>query len=759
MWLERKQWFRYFLHTSLCMYVLLTPILVYYAGDFFNENHTEFSRLVVAKRFLKISSVVVIISSLINLPLVFINGFVYRSAVVVIGLIFYFPSCLDLLHFFIFKSRINVSSCYAIYSTTWNEALEFVSDYSSFFFAFKFIFWISIPVLCYYILQHWKSSFFKRLGIVLFILSFLFSLFTGLFKAPLSYYKELSTHKFYASLKEYMVEIKHLVDYAPSLEELKVTRTIEPQKETYVFIIGESISPFHMQLYGYPRNTTPNLSKISSELYLLNNVHSEHVHTVESIKDLLLIHDSLDVFSGHTLIDCFKANGFHSYWLSNQGYLEKNSTQISVIAKRADHRLYINSHRSNKKDEELLPELDRILANKQDKKVVFIHLMGAHISYQKRYPNAFNVFKEENISVFGERADSYINQYDNAILYHDFVVSEIIHRVKKQEEIASVVYFSDHGEEVYDFRSFHGHLSSLKSEFMTRIPFFIWGSPTFIELKSEALKNVEKNINVTFSSRGFVHSMQDLFDVSSPYFNSSLSYFDSTSTSKLVRKSTSDLETKFPNYPNKIWIHRVNSLERLKLVQNLFDGMELDIVFKNGVFDVGHSSTPSIGLSLDTFLANVKNPTKHHFWLDLKNLSTTNANQIIGQLNYLDNKYHIKQNLIIESPSIESLPLLKNANYITSYYIPDIASLKDSSRSFHINKTAENMSIYDPNAISHNINNYYFMSKHFKEKPKLLWALHLNWNDSSNHKRIEKILEKDSTIKVCLVNYKTEGWR
>mgnify|MGYP003631004296 FL=1 len=44
--------------------------------------------------------------------------------------------------------------------------------------------------------------------------------------------------------------------------------------QTHVFIIGESATRNHMGIYGYKRNTTPNLSKISNEIVVLDNVIS-----------------------------------------------------------------------------------------------------------------------------------------------------------------------------------------------------------------------------------------------------------------------------------------------------------------------------------------------------------------------------------------------------------------------------------------------------------------------------------------------------
>lgn len=52
---------------------------------------------------------------------------------------------------------------------------------------------------------------------------------------------------------------------------------------------------------------------------------------------------------------------------------------------------------------------------------IIIHLMGNHLSYDDRYPEAFNKFS---------RGDKTIDTYDNSILYNDFVLRSIYEKVK-----------------------------------------------------------------------------------------------------------------------------------------------------------------------------------------------------------------------------------------------------------------------------------------------------------------------------------------
>ena len=51
-------------------------------------------------------------------------------------------------------------------------------------------------------------------------------------------------------------------------------------------------------------------------------------------------------------------------------------------------------------DGNLLPSLNEILANKNEDKIVFIHLIGTHRKYNKRYPNnEFGYFNSQNLEI------------------------------------------------------------------------------------------------------------------------------------------------------------------------------------------------------------------------------------------------------------------------------------------------------------------------------------------------------------------------
>jgi len=121
----------------------------------------------------------------------------------------------------------------------------------------------------------------------------------------------------------------------------------------------------------------------------------------------------------------------------------------------------------------------------------------------------------------------------------------------------------------------------------------------------------------------------------------------------------------------KIWPHRVNSIPRLQYLLDDFNGFECDIYYKpdSNYFDVGHEFDQSICLSLETYF-QLPGTTLKYFWLDFKNLDTSNVDSAAGLLTKLDSLYKIKHRVIVESTNPLLLRKIAAKGFFTSYYIP-----------------------------------------------------------------------------------------
>ena len=282
-------------------------------------------------------------------------------------------------------------------------------------------------------------------------------------------------------------------------------------EELYIFVIGESTTRNHMNLYGYERNTTPRLNEIKEELSIYKDVISPHTNTIPTLSKVLTLanYEAPNRKFDGSVIQLFNQANFKTFWLSTQQPIGLHETFVTGISNSCDQQVFLSSYNELPYDEAVLMPLSKILQDTTAKKVIFVHLMGTHIDYQNRYPTTFNRFQDKPNTKF-EHSTAYhrINAYDNAVLYNDFVVREIIEQARKTTQKASVLYFSDHGEEVYSKIDFAGHGGGILSPAMYEIPFILWQSPHHKRNTSFVI-----NTNRKFMIDDFLFSAADLANI------------------------------------------------------------------------------------------------------------------------------------------------------------------------------------------------------------------------------------------------------
>ncbi len=214
----------------------------------------------------------------------------------------------------------------------------------------------------------------------------------------------------------------------------------------------------------------------------------------------------------------------------------------------------------------------------------------------------------------------------------------------------------------------------------------------------------------------------------------------------------SPYKLQFIGYYNKIWAHRVNSTQKLHSALNYFDGVELDLVYQNGVLDVNHPPTESIGLNFETYLASLHENEKPNLWLDIKNLKKENALDIFLSLNKIFLKCNYPKNkILIETRFPEALQPFHKAGYKTSYYInPVLKSMNDTEAFTEIKHIKEIISDQLYLGLSSNYKDYSRLSEAFPNTPLYLWVLNSDIN--KDFFKVRRLL-KDPMVKVVLVRF------
>lgn len=212
----------------------------------------------------------------------------------------------------------------------------------------------------------------------------------------------------------------------------------------------------------------------------------------------------------------------------------------------------------------------------------------------------------------------------------------------------------------------------------------------------------------------------------------------------------------FLGHYDKVMAHRANSLEKLDLALHFFNGVELDLDYKadTNILDVNHLPAESINLSFETYVNHIKEDNLPFLWLDIKDLNTSNCNNILIKLNDIfRNKNYPKDKVLIETQHPEALAKFIQEGYNTSYYITPQLFKKNQN---DINKALNNIkSILDKNpemAISTSLNGHAFISAKFPNKKKYIWS------DGSvfkiKYKKTRAVLN-DKTVKKVLVIFNT----
>lgn len=481
-------------------------------------------------------------TSYLAIPIYFLGRFT-KAYLILISFVLALHALPPLFHQYMFNQRIDQSVYYAILEAPFNESLEYISSYLNLNVILLFIAYMALP---FFLITRKKSNRIKPLDLKWLLIPIFSTLLIVSFGNKNYQYNVL--YGLYQNLESYKVEYKL---YNDALDKRKKRNVIfedlvvnGPEKATYVFVIGESTGRNHLGLYGYHRNTNPKLSEIKNELLIYTDVISPHSHTKLSLSKILSFgnHEDMKPFYNEgTMIELFNAAGFKTYWISNQQLLGSHESVISTISSESDYTNYVNrpnefDNGSKSYDSKVLNPFKKALAGLEEKKFIIVHLLGTHGDYTNRYPKEFDHYKEGQTGDIktdhrpfiskNTFAKDIINKYDNAILYNDMIISELIKSLKSKNDYGYLIYLSDHGEEVYDSRPYFSHQESNATPFMFETPFIVWFSSSYRSGNQTDLTNYYNSQNRAYQTDDFIYSILDLSHITFKHFKPSKSIFN-----------------------------------------------------------------------------------------------------------------------------------------------------------------------------------------------------------------------------------------
>ena len=254
---------------------------------------------------------------------------------------------------------------------------------------------------------------------------------------------------------------------------------------THIVIIGESANRDHMKAFtpDYPENTTPWLSEMakSKDFALGYKAYSNFPNTLFSLSYAMTSANQYSDMSFEdvvSMVDVAKAAGYRTDWISFHNRSSMSSAGVTMIAERCDDSYWEKNY-----DGYTLEVLKKLPPAK--KRIIFINIDGSHYTYIARVP--VNLRDKMGIS----KEDPY-HDYDLTIAYDDQVMKDIFEYAKANLNLKSMIYFSDHGENMK-----HYHTTSPFYYDMVHIPFFVYLSPDYQAAHPElmpALKSHEQQV-------------------------------------------------------------------------------------------------------------------------------------------------------------------------------------------------------------------------------------------------------------------------
>lgn len=394
----------------------------------------------------------------------------------------------------------------AIAQTNKDEALEFIQCFASaeIVVICLLIFTISVVFL---LLTVWSTKKFKvpnSVFLILFLCTFTSITATAYnpdFLYTFIYSLSYNSNNNSIDLRDYQ-----------SLPKVKEVCTNHPA--TICIIIGESFSKYHSSVYGYKRNTNPNLERLirNGSVVAFDSVQSPACSTTPCFQYILNTHhlgEAEDWYKSISIPQVYRALGYHTIWLSNQQEYGFTDNLPSSFSKLCDETYFL--HKNGKTYDMVLADYLNNLELDNTQNLIFLHLLGQHNNYSKRYPKEYDVFRVSEYLECPEHQRANLASYDNATLYNDSVISSLFSIMREKDAIC--FYFPDHGEDLYYSNKnycMHGKPNDPESFFYGRqIPFFVYMSNEFRNTHPSLVSLIKDSSAYPFCTDSFIYKLME----------------------------------------------------------------------------------------------------------------------------------------------------------------------------------------------------------------------------------------------------------
>ncbi len=299
-------------------------------------------------------------------------------------------------------------------------------------------------------------------------------------------------------------------------------------RELLVLVVGETARADHFSLNGYARETNPLLAK--ENVISFDNAWSCGTSTSWSVPCMFSMKTRRDFDRASApregnLLDVLQTAGVNVLWLDN-------NSDSKGVADRVTYRNYRSREVNTQCDDEcrdvgmLEGVRQYIHGHPSGDIVIVLHQMGNHgPAYYKRYPPEFGKFQPVCRTNQFEQCSrqEIVNAYDNALLYTDYFLSQLIDLLKGYDSFeAAMIYVSDHGESLGENNIYlHGLPYMVAPEAQTRVPLIMWFGAGF-DQSGVDLAALRHSVHQRYSHDNLFHTVLGLLEVQTSVYEPTL---------------------------------------------------------------------------------------------------------------------------------------------------------------------------------------------------------------------------------------------
>lgn len=300
-----------------------------------------------------------------------------------------------------------------------------------------------------------------------------------------------------------------------------------------VVVVGETARAANFELGGYGRETNPELSQ--QDIIYFRNTSSCGTATAISVPCMFSVYTRSEyshakAMATEDLMDVLTHAGIKTEWWDN-------NTGDKNVADRINKTDFFNSDDPRYctggecLDQILVDGLDAWLNKVEGDAVLVLHQLGNHgPAYYLRYPEEFRKFTPDCRSVDFDTctAEAIANAYDNALLYTDHILSQVIKKLQAQGDQfdTAMIYMSDHGESLGENGLYlHGAPYMFAPKEQTHIPFVLWTSPGLRRSIGIDTSCLSAKADEPHSHDNLFHSVLGLMQVKTEVYDPALDIF------------------------------------------------------------------------------------------------------------------------------------------------------------------------------------------------------------------------------------------